>query len=230
MKRSSPILLAGIGAALLNNYWALEGLLARRSDLSSSWISDLAARTEAFGWRFELLEIASGLAVVAFALLLLSRLDERSPTVRLGIWALAAEGALTVIGGAAPLSCAEALDPSCSLHYDAVDVVHATADLASTAATVLAFGWIGLGLDRISGRRSAARATMAIGAVWLALTVLTGISYLNGDVDSVKGLFQRVSQVAFGAWLVLLGGWASEAGDDARQPLGDRGGNRGGVP
>src|SRR5204862_7634903 len=130
----------------------------RRSDLSSSWISDLAARTEAFGWRFELLEIASGLAVVAFALLLLSRLDERSPTVRLGIWALAAEGALTVIGGAAPLSCAEALDPSCSLHYDAVDVAHATADLASTAATVLAFGWIGLGLDRISGRRSAARA------------------------------------------------------------------------
>jgi hypothetical protein len=71
---------------------------------------------------------------------------------------------------------------------------------------------------------------MAIGAVWLALTVLTGISYLNGDVDSVNGLFQRVSQVAFGAWLVLLGGWASEAGDDARQPLGDRGGNRGGVP
>jgi hypothetical protein len=91
VKRSSPILLAGIGAALLNNYWALEGLLARRSDLSSSWISDLAARTEAFGWRFELLEIASGLAVVAFALLLLSRLDERSPMVRLGIWALAAE-------------------------------------------------------------------------------------------------------------------------------------------
>jgi hypothetical protein len=230
VRRSSPILLAGIGAALLNNYWALEGLLARRSDPSSSWISDLAARTEAFGWRFEVLEIASGLVVVAFAALLLSRLDGHSPMVRLGIWALIAEGVLTVVGGAAPLSCAEALDPSCSLSYDAVDVVHAAADLASTVATVLAFGWLALGLDRTPGRRSAARATAAIGAVWLVLTVVTGISYLNGDVDSVKGLFQRASQVAFGVWLVLLGWWASTGGDDARQPLGDRGGDRRGVP
>jgi hypothetical protein len=209
VRRASPFLLAGIGAALINNYWVVEGLLARRTDPTASWISDLAARTEAFGWRFEALEIASGVAVAAFALALLPRLGRLSPMIRYGLWALVAEGVLTVIGGAAPLSCAESLDPSCSLHYDAVDVLHAIADIASTVATVLAFGWLYLGLDRIPARRGAARATLAIGAVWLVLTLVTGVSYVDGDVDSFKGLFQRAGQVAFGPWLVLLGCWAA---------------------
>jgi hypothetical protein len=230
VKRASPILLAGIGAALINNYWVIEGLLARRTDPTASWISDLAARSEAFGWRFEVLEIASGVAVAAFAMALLPNLGRLSPLIRYGLWALVAEGVLTVVGGAAPLSCGESLDPSCSLDYDAVDVLHATADILSTVSTVAAFGWLYLGLDRISWRRGAARATLAIGVVWLALTLATGVSYVSGDVDSVKGLLQRAGQVAFGVWLVLLGWWASDRGDDARHPLGDSGGDRVGVP
>ena len=230
MKRSSPILLAGIGAALINNYWVIEGLLARRTDPTASWISDLAARSEAFGWRFELLEIASGVAVVAFALALLPNLGRLSPLIRYGLWALVAEGVLTVVGGAAPLSCAETLDPACSLNYDAVDVLHATVDILSTVATVLAFAWLYLGLDRISSRRGTARATLAIGVVWLVLTLVTGVSYLSGDVDAVKGLFQRAGQVAFGVWLVLLGWWASESGQDAGKPVGDGGGDGVAVP
>jgi hypothetical protein len=230
VRRSSPILLAGIGAALINNYWVFEGALAERTDPTSSWISDLAARSEAFGWRFELLEIASGVAVVAFALLLLPRVGRLSPLIRYGLWALVAEGVLTVIGGAAPLSCAESLDPSCSLHYDALDVIHASADILSTVATVLAFGWLYLGLDRISARRGAARATMAVGVAWLLLTLVTGIAYVNGDVDSMKGLVQRASQVVFGAWLVLLAWWASAPGEDRGQPLGDRGGDGVRIP
>ena len=205
MSRSRRIVLAGIGAALLGNYWVLEEVLAKRTDPTASWISDLAARTEAFGWRFELLEIASGLAVVGFALLLLRRLGGASPMVRRGIGALAAEGALSVVGGAAPLSCAENLDPSCSLHYDVLDVIHATIELATTAATVLAFVMIGVGLIRLAPQRAAGRVTLAIGAVWLVLTALTGLSYLIGDVDSIKGLLQRASQVVWGVWLILLG-------------------------
>ena len=229
MSRSRPIVLAGIGAALLGNYWVLEGVLAKRTDPSASWISDLAARSEAFGWWFELLEIASGLAVVAFALLLLRRLGGASPMIRRGLLALAIEGAVSVVGGAAPLSCGESLDPSCSLHYDALDVVHATAELATTAATVLAFALIGLGLIRFGPQRVAGRATLAIGAFWLLLTALTGLSYLIGDVDSVKGLLQRASQVLFGAWLILLGILAS-GGDVQRQPVPHRIGDRGRVP
>jgi uncharacterized protein DUF998 len=228
VRRAGPIVLAGIGAALINNYWVIEGLLARRTDPTASWISDLAARTEAFGWRFEVLEIASGVAVVAFGLALLPKLGRLSPLVRWGLWALVAEGVLTIVGGAAPLSCAESLDPSCSLNYDTVDVVHAAADILSSVATVLAFGWLYLGLIRISTRRGAAQATLAIGVVWLALTLATGVSYANGDVDAVKGLLQRAGQVAFGIWLVLLGWWASTA-DHGRQPVGDGGGDGVGI-
>jgi hypothetical protein len=97
-------------------------------------------------------------------------------------------------------------------------------------ATILAFGWLILGLDRISSRRGAARATLAIGVVWLALTLVTGVSYVCSDVDSVKGQFQRAGQVALGVWLVLLGWWASESGEDAGEPVGDGGGDRVSVP
>ena len=207
MKRPGPITLAGVVAALLGNYWVLEGLLAKRTDPSGSWISDLAARSEAFGWRFELLEVVSGLAVVAFALLLLPRLGQRSRMIRWGLLALVAEGVLTMIGGAAPLNCAETLDPSCSLSYDAVDVIHATAELASVAAMVLAFVLIGVGLTRLTPRRADGNVTLTIGVVWLLLTAVTALSYLGGDIDSVKGLLQRGSQLLFGAWLILLGIW-----------------------
>ena len=186
----------------------LEGLLAKRTDLDDSWISDLGARSEVFGWRFELLAIASGLAIAAFALLLLPRLGALSPTVRRGVLALLATGVLAAIGGA-PLSCAEGLEASCSLAYDPFDVIHATANVAE------------IGGDRARLRPGrprplagsppsarAGRATLAIGALWLLLTALTGVSYLSADVDSVKGLFQRADQLIFGAWLVLLGLWS----------------------
>jgi len=208
--RSRPIVLAGISAALLCNYWVLEGLLARRTDIDDSWISDLGARSEAFGWRFELLAIASGLAIAAFALLLLPRLGRLSPTVRCGLLALFATGVLAAIGGA-PLSCAEGLEASCSLAYDPFDVIHATANVAEIVATALAFGLVGLGLTQIAGRHPSGRATLAIGGIWLLLTVLTGLSYLSADLDSIKGVVQRADQLLLGAWLVLLGLWAGRA-------------------
>lgn len=210
MTRSRPIALAGIGAALLSNYWVLEGLLAKRSDLGDSWISDLGARSEVFGWRFELLAIVSGLAIAAFGLLLLPRLGALSPTVRRGVVALFATGILAAIGGA-PLSCAEGLEASCSLAYDPFDVIHATANIAEIATAALAFGFIGLGLSRLAPWRATGRVTLAIGTLWLLLTAITGISYLSADIDSVKGIFQRADQLLFGAWLILLGLWSARA-------------------
>lgn len=47
-----------------------------------SWISDLATRTEATGWRFQLLAILSGLAISAFALLL-RRVVAIPPAIRI---------------------------------------------------------------------------------------------------------------------------------------------------
>jgi hypothetical protein len=238
VRRPQPIALAGVAAALLCNYWVLEGLLADRYDLDSSWISDLATRSESSGWRFVVLGIVSGLAIAGFALLLLRPLGGRSRTLRLGINALLASGAMVVVASAAPLDCAEGLEPTCSLAYDPLDVIHAAATTGEIIATVLAFLLIGLGLlsqpqpprglsprglQTAGGWRGAGTVTLAIGALWLLLTALTGVTYLSDAIDGVKGLLQRADQVLFGAWLILLGLGASrrsmaDAGDSRQNP------------
>lgn len=222
MSRPRSTVLAGVAAALLCNYWVLEGLLADRYDLESSWISDLATRSESSGWRFVTLGIVSGLAITGFALLLARPLGGRSRTLRTGVNALLASGAMVVVASAAPLDCAEGLEPTCSLAYDPLDVIHAVATTGEIIATILAFLLIGLGLlDRrvrsnphisrvkTDSRASAGAVTLVLGGLWLLLTALTGVTYLGDAIDGVKGLLQRADQVLFGAWLILLGIWAS---------------------
>jgi hypothetical protein len=220
VNRLGPTALAGLGAALLCNYWVLEDALATRAGLDDAWISDLAARTQASGWRFAALQILSGLAIAGFALLLRRSAGFRSPLARRGLLALLVAGALVAVTGAAPLSCAEGLEPTCELAYDPVDLLHTTATFGEALATALAFAWIGLGLAPANpgGRHLSAGArqmattrrgvTLGIGAVWLGLAVLSGLGFLVDPLDDVKGLLQRADQVVFGAWLVLLGIWA----------------------
>lgn len=224
MSRPRTTLLSGaILAALLCNYWVLEGLLADRYDLDSSWISDLATRSESSGARFVALGIVSGLAIAGFALLLVGPLGGRSRTLRLGVNALLATGAMVVVASAAPLDCAAGLEPTCSLAYDPLDVIHAAATSGEIIATVLAFLLLGLGLldsrglhfARIAGEMTATLRepgviTLVLGAVWLLLTALTGVTYLGDAIDGVKGLLQRADQVLFGAWLILLGLWTGD--------------------
>ena len=61
---------SGLTAAALVNYWVVALLIGVDHDPAFSWISDLAARGEPGGWRFALLDALSGVAVVAFGLLL----------------------------------------------------------------------------------------------------------------------------------------------------------------
>jgi hypothetical protein len=186
-RRPHLLVLAGLCTALLCNAWLLEGALAKRSSLSGSWISDLAARSEAFGWRFELLEIASGLALAAFALLLLRPLGRRSTAMRCGVLALILAGLLTAIGGAAPLDCAEALDPRCPLNYDPLDVIHTIANVLEILATGLAFGLLGIGFRRLAPRHAAGRMTLALGILWLLLTALSALSYPSATSTRSRG-------------------------------------------
>ena len=234
MTRSRSTALAGLGAALLCNYWLLEWWLSERTDTPRSWISDLATRTEATSWRFQLLAILSGLAISAFAVLLL-RVVAISPRIgtkwrppvgggamiRRGLFALLWAGAFATIAGAAPLSCPEGIEPSCTLAEDPLDVVHALATGGEIVTTILAFLLLGLGLGRSvllfspTGRRNAygeraGRVTLVIGVVWVVLTAVTGLAYLSGDVNAVKGILQRASQILFGTWLALLGFWIAQ--------------------
>jgi len=199
--RHRSIAIAGFGAALLCNYWLLEWWLSERTDTPRSWISDLATRTEGTGWRFQLLAILSGLAISAFAVLLLRR---GHGALRRGLLALLAAGVFATVAGASPLSCPEGIEPGCTLAEDPGDILHALATGGEIAATVLAFLLLGLTLRR------GGRATLALGVIWLLLTAVTGLAYLSGDVDAVKGILQRASQVLFGTWLALLGWWFSK--------------------
>ena len=203
MLRSRPIALAGIGTAILANYWALESLLARRTDFDSAWISDLAARSEAFGWRFEALAILAGLTLIGFAFLLLTPLGSRSGEVHDGILALLAAGICAVLAGVATLDCAEGLETACRLNYEFLDLAHSVFSVGEVLATAAAFYLVGRGL-----RGGPRRLTLALALAWGMLTLLTGLSFLSADVDSIKGLAQRGGQVLFGCWLVALGLWA----------------------
>jgi hypothetical protein len=100
-----------------------------------------------------------------------------------------------------------------------LDVIRSVATGAEIIATVLAFAFVGWGLragcrlspsglQATTGLREGGTFTLVLGALWLVLTILTGISYLSDGVDELKGAFQRADQVAFGAWLLVVG-WAA---------------------
>lgn len=234
MIRSRPFVLASaVAAALLCNYWVLERLLANRTNFDGSWISDLSTRSEGSGAIFVALGVVSGLAVAAYALVLLGGpLGEWRPWVRRGLLALLAAGAFIIIASAAPLSCAEGLEANCTLQGDGLDVVHSLATGGEIIATVLAFAFafVGSGLraadrgcpsfgysdERTTTMREIGAVTLVLGALWLVLTIVTGVSYLSHGVDELKGAIQRVDQLVFGGWLLALAwaAWPFSGGED----------------
>jgi len=202
--RSRPILIgSAVVAALLANYWVLEGALADRTNFDGSWISDLSTRSEGSGATFVALGTLAALALVVYGIVLVVNLGGRGTLLRRGAFAFLFAAVATVVAAVSPLSCAEGLEAACSLKEDPLDIVHSVATAGEIGGTILAFGLLGLGFLR-GGRRRFGIATLAFGAVWLALTIVTGVSYLSDGVDEVKGAFQRVDQVLFGVWLVVL--------------------------
>jgi MYXO-CTERM domain-containing protein len=194
---------SAVVAALLANYWVLEGALADRTNFDASWISDLSTRSEGSGGTFVALGILAALALVIYGVELVAIFWERGGLLRRGALAFLFAALATLVVAASPLSCAEGLEAACSLKEDTLDVVHSVATAGEIGGTILAFGLLGLGFLR-GGRRRYGIATLAFGTVWLALTIVTGVSYLSDGVDEIKGAFQRVDQILFGVWLVVL--------------------------
>ena len=205
-ERPRALLATGILAGLTANYWALETLLADRTDPAGSWISDLGARTESTGLLFDLLEAASGIVLVAFALLLLPFLAGRSRELRRGCWGLVAVGVCTIVDGAFPLSCGENLAEPCELRYDLVDLIHGGETFISIGITILTFGLFAVGLLRESDAhlRRLGSWTVAAGSEWTLCNALMGVQYLIDDLASAKGVFHRGAQVVLGLWLIAL--------------------------
>lgn len=218
MLRSRSVLLASaIVAALLANYWVLEDLIADRHDFDTAWISDLSTRSESSGGIFVALGIVAAFALLIYGGLLVVALGRRGPLLRWGAMAFVVAAGFTLIAAAAPLSCAEGLEATCDLRDDALDLIHSFATGGEIAATVASFALLGLGFLR-AGRRDLGRVTLAFGTVWLALTIVTGVSYLSDGVDEIKGAFQRVDQVIFGVWLVTLAVAVAPRAEDGPPP------------
>lgn len=203
LRSRSALIGSAIVAALLANYWALEGLLADRHNFDAAWISDLSTRSESSGGTFVALGVVAAVALLIYGCLLLAALGRRGSLLRWGAIAFVVAAAFTLIAAAAPLSCAEGLEAACDLRDDALDIVHSVATAGEIGATVLSFGLLGWGFLRV-GRRELGWVALGFGALWLALTIVTGVSYLSDGVDEVKGAFQRVDQMVFGVWLVTL--------------------------
>jgi hypothetical protein len=202
--RSRPLVIGtAIVAAVLANYWVLEGALADRTNFDGSWISDLSTRSEGSGGTFVELGVLAAVALVVYGFELVAVLGGRGTLLRRGALAFLFAAVATVVAASAPLSCAEGLEAACSLKEDTLDVIHSLATAGEIGGTIAAFGFFGLGFLR-GGRRRLGIATLAFGAVWLALTIVTGVSYLSHGVDEVKGAFQRIDQILFGVWLVVL--------------------------
>ncbi len=203
LRSRSTVIGSAVVAALLANYWVLEGALADRTNFDGSWISDLSTRSEGSGGTFVALGVLAALALVIYGVELVAIFRERGGLLRRGALAFLFAALATVVAASAPLSCAEGLEAACSLKEDTLDVVHSIATAGEIGGTILAFGLLGLGFLR-GGRRRYGIATLAFGAIWLVLTIVTGVSYLSDGVDEIKGAFQRVDQVLFGVWLVVL--------------------------
>ena len=204
LRSRSALLGSAIVAALLANYWALEDLLADRHNFDASWISDLSTRSESSGGTFVALGVLAAAALLIYGAVLVATLGRRGSLLRWGAIAFVVAAGFTLIAAAAPLSCAEGLEAACDLRDDALDLVHSFATGGEIAATVASFALLGLGFLR-AGRRDLGWVTLGFGSLWLALTIVTGVSYLSNGVDEVKGAFQRSDQILFGVWLVTLG-------------------------
>jgi hypothetical protein len=201
--RSRPLLISSaVAAALLANYWVLEGLLTSHYDFGRSWISDLSARSEPAGSTFIVIGVVAGLVLVLYSVLLVGTLGRRSRLLRQGTVALLIAAIATVVAAAAPLSCARALSHTCIARHDTWDTIHAIGTAGEIVATIFAFALIGQGLMVIR-QRPAALLTFALGALWLALMIVLGINYLNHSVGELKGAFQRIDQIVFGFWLLV---------------------------
>jgi hypothetical protein len=205
MTRSRVVLSTGLAAGLAANYWVLESLIAAPSNPTSSWISDLGARSESTGWIFDLLDFSSGVLLLAFAISIRPLLA-RTRALRWGVAAMIAMGTCSVIDGAIPLSCAESLTNSCELRYDALDLIHGTETFISIFITVGAFGFLALGFfDETDPRlRRLGVITAIAGLTWILFNILIGAQYLLDDLDQVKGIFHRGAQVVLGVWLIAM--------------------------
>ena len=213
-----PIVVLGAVTAILLDYWVVEGVLAEHSDPTRSWISDIGARSQSTGWWFSAADTLSGLALGLLTIVLWRRVAGRSRLLRWGMIALAVSAVCTVLDGAAPLSCSEALPPPCTSAHDLLDVLHEGESAVSIVSAIAGFALLGEGFRREGGLELLGIATYVCGGAWIFLYGLVTIGFASTTMDGLKGSFQRPAQVVFGVWVAILAAAFGAARGGSRLP------------
>ena len=209
MSRRRAIVLSGLFAAALVNYWVLALLVGVDHDPGFSWISDLAARGESGNGRFALLDAASGVAVIALGMLLWGEFAQRGwgsgvSLLRFGLVLLIASGVLDIADALLPVSCARSLGAGCVRAWDLGDYLHEVESALSVLVTGGSMVLIGLGLRRRGGPAALALLSVVAGGVFLALSALIALRGPIAELNGAKGWLQRGGEVILGCWLVAL--------------------------
>ena len=216
-RRSGWTTASGLGAAVLNCAFVLQGLTPATLDPTDSLVSELEAGNQPGSGLFRLASLLFGLVTVAFA----AGLRRRLPPGRAGVagcWALAVFGLSSVVDSLVPLECAPSADERCrrleasgplSWFHDG-HTYSGVVGLLAVLASLLLLG------RHLEGRPGWRRASLVgrVGFPWLAVysAVVAAMTVL---FSPGLGVAQRLQILAFSCWLVVLA-LSPEGGRDRR--------------
>jgi hypothetical protein len=198
---------AGLVAALAYSSFLLAGPLGSTLDPTTSYVSELGARTQPASAFFRATDmVAGGLIVILGAAL---RRDLARDWRRdVGTAALELAGAASVFDGWKPMDCAPSIDRACRLREDAMGLLgqlrepHTVSSVTGVVAAIVSMAVLGSLLGSEPGRRRLGRFGQ-VAAVVSACLSLAELPLTTADPG--VGLLERLFVLCVSAWIAVLG-------------------------
>lgn len=199
--------MAGLVAALAYSSFLLAGPLGSRLDPTTSYVSELGARTQPASGFFRATDMVAGGLIVVLAAALRRDLA-RDWRRDVGTAALGLAGAASVFDGWKPMDCAPSIDRACRLREDAVGVLgqlrepHTVSSVTGVVAAIVSMAVLGSLLGSEPRRRHLGR----FGQV--AAVVSAGLSLAElplTTADPGVGFIERLFVLCVSAWIAALG-------------------------
>ena len=199
--------MAGLVAALAYSSFLLASPLGSRLDQTTSYVSELGARTQPASGFFRATDMVAGGLIVVLAAAL--RWDLARDWRRdVGTAALGLAGVASVFDGWKPMDCAPSIDRACRLREDAIGLLdqlrepHTVSSVTGVVAAIVSMAVLGSLLGSEPGRRRfglfglvAALVTAGLSLAELPLTT----------ADPGVGLIERTFVLCVSAWIAALG-------------------------
>jgi len=198
---------AGLVAALAYSSFLLAGPLGSRLDPTTSYVSELGARTQPASGFFRATDMVAGGLIVVLAAAL--RWDLARDWRRdVGTAALGLAGVASVFDGWKPMDCAPSIDRACRLREDAIGLLdqlrepHTVSSVTGVVAAIVSMAVLGSLLGSEPGRRRLGHFGL------VAALVTAGLSLAElplTTADPGVGLIERTFVLCVSAWIAALG-------------------------